>query len=399
MKQTILILIIIMFSVIWGWIGAYGVLKLSPETFTSLQKSPHRGESETQSIAASSLLAGENWERSVEQVDLISLENTITQTVSTIAPSVVSIVIKRDLVVYRSDPYGFFQRPTGTVSRQVGGGSWFFVKDDGTILTNKHVVQDTQAEYTVILNTGEEYDARVIALDPVNDLAIIKIDDQNRSFTSLPISEKLDDTQIWDFSIAVWNALAELQNSVSLWIVSGKNRTIQAGWDSLSWLLQTDAAINPWNSGWPLINLSGEVIAINTAIATNSNGIWFAYWLTQERVNYMIESIQESGRIMRPFIGINYIPNSQGVANQLWLASNKWVYIIDEAESVVDWSSAELAGLQPWDIILEVNKKELWVTITLSNIIQNSLPGDILELKVLKKNWEEKIIDLELWAM
>jgi len=389
MKQTILIIAIILFSLIWGGIWAYWVL-----TFLPTYNETVPWEQITQEIIDTAQ-SNTAW----EWANLLDLENTITQTVSTIAPSVVSIVIKRDLVVYRSDPYSFFQRPAGTVSRQVGGGSWFFIRDDGTILTNKHVVQDTSAEYTVILNTGEEYDAEVVALDPVNDLAIIKIDDQNRSFKPLPISENLENTQIWDFGLAVWNALAELQNSVSLWIISGKNRTIQAGWDSLSWLFQTDAAINPGNSGWPLINLSWEVIAINTAIASNSNGIWFAYWLTQDRVDYMLESISESGRIMRPFIGINYIPNSQGVANQLWLSSSQWVYIIDEAESVIEWSSAQQAGLEPGDIILEVDGKILWVTTTLSNIIQNSLPWDTLQLKVLKKSWEEKQISLELWAM
>jgi serine protease Do len=255
------------------------------------------------------------------------------------------------------------------------------------------------AQYTVILNTWEEYDAQVLALDPVNDLAIISIQDNVNEFLALPISTDLENIQIWDFSIAVGNALAELQNSVSLWIVSGKNRTIQAGWDSLSWLIQTDAAINPWNSGWPLINLQWEVIWINTAIASNSNGIWFAYGLTQERINYMLRSVAESGRIMRPFIGINYIPNSAGVANQLWLWSNKWVYIIDEVDSILVGSSADKAGLEPGDIILEVNEKSLWVNITLGYIIQNSLPWDILKLKVLKKSWEEKNINLELWAI
>jgi len=172
------------------------------------------------------------------------LENTINSTVEEIAPSVVSIIIKKDMVIYRSDPWGFFQQPAWTVNRKVGWGSGFFVKKDGTIITNKHVVQDIDAQYTVILNTWEEYDAKVIALDPVNDLAVIKITDTNRDFTALPLIESLDEVKVWDFWIAVWNALAEFQNSVSLWIVSGKNRTIEAGWDSLSWLLQTDAAIS-----------------------------------------------------------------------------------------------------------------------------------------------------------
>lgn len=387
MKQTLLITSIIFFSIIWGGIWAIWVLKYSPLLWDSspdtpsLQLSPQRGE---------------DWER--WQIDLLSLENTINSTVQDIAPSVVSIVIKKDLVVYRSDPYGFFQQPAGTVSRQVWWWSWFFVRDDGTIITNKHVVQDGSAQYTVILNTGEEYDAQVVALDPVNDLAVIKITDTSRTFIPLPLVETIEEIQIWDFGIAVWNALAEFQNSVSLWIVSGKNRTIQAWGDTLSGLIQTDAAINPGNSGGPLINLQWQVIGINTAIASNSNGIGFAYGLTQERVDYMLQSISESGRIMRPFIGINYISNSRGVAAELGLSTSQWVYIIDEAESVISWSSAESAGLEPWDIILEVDGKELGMQLNLSSIIQNSLPWDVLNLKVLKKSWAEVDIQLELWA-
>ncbi len=389
MKNTILIFALILFSLI-GWaIWAYWLINYFPIQEVTQDIEIIETNTAENTVAAEQL----------EQVDIVSLENTINETVKKIAPSVVSIVIKKDLVIYRSDPYGFFQQPAGTVSRQVGWWSWFFVSEDGIILTNKHVVQDTSAEYTVILNTWEEYDATVVALDPVNDLAVIKIQDEKNNFSPLPISQSLENIEVGDFGIAVWNALAELQNSVSLWIVSGKNRTIQAGWDSLSGLLQTDAAINPWNSWGPLINLSWEVIWINTAIASNSNGIGFAYGLTQQRVNYMLESISESGRIMRPFIGINYIPNSQGVANQLWLATTQWVYIVDETESILPWSSAEKAGLEPGDIILEVDGKLLWVNTTLSTIIQNSLPWDILKLKVLKKSWEEKEINLELWSM
>jgi len=313
MKNALLTFTLILFSVI-GWaIWAYWFINYFP----------------TQEVTQDAEIIATNTQENtataehVQQVDMVSLENIINETVKKIAPSVVSIVIKKDLVIYKSDPYGFFQQPAWTVSRQVGGWSGFFVSEDWIILTNKHVVQDTTAEYTVILNTGEEYDATVVALDPVNDLAVIKIQDLQNNFLPLPISSNLDNIEIWDFWIAVWNALAELQNSVSLWIVSGKNRTIQTGWESLSGLLQTDAAINPGNSWGPLINLFWEVIGINTAIASNSNGIWFAYWLTQERVDYMLRSIWESGRIMRPFIGINYIPNSQGVANQLWLASSQ----------------------------------------------------------------------------
>jgi len=388
MKQSIIIILVIMFSIIWWWIGAFSfsLLQLGNtlenfDTPAPISKTP---VSQNQEIP--------------QKIDLISLENTINETVIEIAPSVVSIVIKKDMVIYRSDPWGFFQQPAGTINRKVWWGSGFFVKKDGTIITNKHVVQDSEAEYTVILNTWEEYDADIVALDPINDLAVIKISDEQREFIPLNIVEDENKIQVWDFWIAVWNALAEFQNSVSLGIVSAKDRSIEAEWDTLSGLIQTDAAINPWNSGGPLINLEWNVIGINTAIASGSNGIGFAFTLTQDRIDYMLKSISESGRIMRPFIGINYIPNSPAVASELGLSIDYWVYIIDEAESIIPESSAQKAWLEPGDIILEVNEEKIGINLLLWNIIQNSLPGDILTLKVLKKSWSEKILELELWA-
>jgi serine protease Do len=228
----------------------------------------------------------------------------------------VSIVIKKDLVIYRSDPWGFFQQPAGSVSRKVGGGSGFFIREDGTILTNKHVVQDPSAEYTVILHDGREYPAEILALDPVNDLAVIQIRDEAETFTPLPVISE-DSTQIGQFVLAVGNALSEFQNSVSLGIISGKNRSIEAQNEVLSGLIQTDAAINPGNSGGPLLSTEGTVVGINTAIASNSDGIGFAIELTQAKIDYILKSIEESGRIKRPFIGINYILNSPGVAAEL----------------------------------------------------------------------------------
>ena len=390
MKQSLLIITIILFSLIWWGIGAYWVFKYLPSSSPISNHSSALLDNEENEIQWSPENISE------KQVDLISLENMITQTVKEIAPSVVSIVIKKDLVIYRSDPWGFFQQPTGTISRQVWGWSGFFIREDGTIITNKHVVQDQNAEYTVILSSWEEFDATVLALDPINDLAVIKLQTDRSDFPVLSVLEESGDVQIWQFSIAVWNALAEFQNSVSLWIISGKWRTIEAGWDTLSGLLQTDAAINPWNSGWPLINTSWEAIGINTAIASGSMGIWFAFALTQDRIDYMLKSIRESGRIKRPFIGINYIDNSPWVARELWLAVNEWVYIINEPESIVSWSSAETSWLEPWDIILEVNGAPIsWKELGI--IIQNSLPWDSLSLKVLKKSWESETLSLKLW--
>ena len=135
---------------------------------------------------------------------LRSLQESITHTANITAKSVVSIVISKDLVVYRSDPWGFFQQPTGTINRQVGGGSGFFIKKDGTILTNKHVGSDPNAQYTVILSDGTEYAAKVLATDPVNDLALIKIDvAENVILSPLHVLKQSQSPEIGSFAIAV----------------------------------------------------------------------------------------------------------------------------------------------------------------------------------------------------
>ncbi len=325
------------------------------------------------------------------------IEDNIAWIAEALGPSVVSIIINRDIIIYRSDPWWFFQEPNATVRRQVGGGSGFFIREDWLILTNKHVVQDTRSDYIVILSDGREFDAELIASDPLNDIAVIKINASEETFPVPSIVEQTDDIKIWSFSIAIWNALAEFQNSVSLGIVSGKNRSIEAEWTLLSNLIQTDAAINPGNSWGPLLNLDWKVIGINTAIAWRTNGIWFAIALTAPRIKYLLESIEKYGEIRRPFIGINYIANSPWVAQEFWLPIDYGAYVLEETGSIIAGSSAEKAWLNPGDIITHINNIELRSIQALASILQNSLPWDTLRLKV--RRWGEFLtIELELWA-
>lgn len=376
MKTFLLSFLLVIISVIAGWFWSYIFIQ-----------EVHNTTNSRWSISPLSVPQAPESMRDIE--------NNIAWIAEALGPSVVSIIINRDIVIYRSDPWWFFQEPNTTVRRQVGGGSGFFIREDGLILTNKHVIQDTRSDYTVILSDGREFEVEVIATDPLNDIAIIKIDAPWERFPVPSIVEETSDVRIWSFSIAIWNALAEFQNSVSLGIVSGKNRSIEAEWTILSNLIQTDAAINPGNSWWPLLSLDGEVIGINTAIAWRTSGIWFAIALTTSRIEYLLESIERYGEIRRPFIGINYIVNSPWVARELWLPLEYGAYILDEPKSIVAWSSADKAGLKPWDIITHVNKIELTTMHTLASILQNSLPWDNLELRLLR-NGETLNINLEL---
>ena len=169
-------------------------------------------------------------------------------------------------------------RQNGTTKQKVGAGSGFLVSQNGYILTNKHVVTDDAASYTVLLSTGKQIAARVVYKDSDDDLAIIKIEGQNYPTVDLGDSSQL---KLGQSVVAIGNALGEYNNSVSVGIISGLNRTITAGdsrgrAEQLTGVIQTDAAINPGNSGGPLIALSGKVIGINVATVMGSNSISFS---------------------------------------------------------------------------------------------------------------------------
>lgn len=329
--------------------------------------------------------------------NITSLQSDITKLVKDVSPSVVSIIIKKDLTVYRQDPFWFLQTPIWTVKRKIWWWTWFFISKDWKIITNKHVISDELAEYTVITNDWNEFDAKVIAQDPVNDLAILQVDISWKVYLPLDVISKNDELSIWQFAIAIWNTLAEYQNSVSLGVISWKNRTIWDDTIQLSGLIQTDAAINPGNSWGPLINLDWKVVWINTAIVSWAEWLGFSIPLTQNRISYILRSIEKYWSIKKPFIWINYIINSTWIQKELWLKFNYWAYIPDVKESIVPWSNAEKAGLQPWDLILEADWEEIDLDNTLNSIIQTKIPWDTIKLKVLKKNKEEKEIELILW--
>ena len=244
-----------------------------------------------------------------KNISITQLESEITDIVKDVSPSVVNIIISKELTVYKNDPFNFFRQPVGSIERKVWGGTGFFVSKDWIILTNKHVIQDQNAQYTVILNNWDEYPATILAKDPITDLAVIKID-TNKEIIPLEFINNYEgensQIQIWQFAIATGNALAEFQNSVSLGVISWINRTIEAENEKLSGLLQTDAAINPWNSWGPLINLDWKVMWINTAISGNAQWIGFSIPLSKTRVDFILKSIEKYGEIKKPFIWINY---------------------------------------------------------------------------------------------
>ncbi len=350
---------------------------------------------------------------------VFSEESVITDVIERVNPAVVSIVITKDVPIIEEyfenfdpfeefffDPFGGlfnFQVPRmrekGTEKREVGGGSGFFVSKDGLVVTNKHVVSDTEAEYTVLTNDGEKYEAEVLARDPVLDVAILKVKINDAPYLEFGDSSKI---KLGQKVIAIGNALGEFRNSVSVGVVSGLSRSIVAGdnfgrSELLEEVIQTDAAINPGNSGGPLLDINGKVIGVNVAVSQSAENIGFA--LPANLVKSVVDSVREHGEIIRPYLGVRYIQVTPAVKEKNNIPVDYGALVVrgDTAEelAVIPGSPADKAGIVENDIILEVDGVKLEEGKSLGLLIRQKNVGDIITLKVLSKG-EEKIIPVTL---
>ena len=345
-----------------------------------------------------------------EYVPEVSYEKAIISAVKEVSPSVVSIIITKELPIieeYWISPFEEFfgpgieipqYRQKGTKKQEVGGGSGFIVSEDGLILTNKHVVSDEEADYTVLTNDGEKFSATILARDPVQDLAIIKIkSDKKLKPVNLGDSSAL---QIGQTVIAIGNALGEFRNTVSVGVISGLGRTISASGggmvETLEDVIQTDAAINQGNSGGPLLNLKGEVIGINSATVIGAQSIGFSIPINKAKRD--IEQIQKTGKIVYPFLGVRYVLITEAIKekNNLPVDYGAWVTKGDQGEpAVTSGSAAEKAGLKNEDIILEFNGEKITTDNSLAKIITKYNPGEKVVLKILRDK-KEKTIEVVL---
>lgn len=321
--------------------------------------------------------------------------DTVISAVKKANPAVVSIIITRDVPKYtlsfKQDPGSLFKVPVytqnGTKSEKLGGGSGFIISSDGLIVTNKHVVQATDVNYTVYLTNGINYEATVLARDPVLDVAIIKINGSNLPYLTLGDSDLLE---VGQSVVAIGNALSELKNTVSVGVVSGLSRSIKAGdgngfSEKLDKVIQTDAAINSGNSGGPLLDLSGKVIGINVAVVKSSENIGFA--LPINSVKSVINSVKKTGKIARPFIGMRYVSINEEIQADKFLPVDYGVLIIkgkdDTEPAILPDSPAQSAGLKEGDIVLEVDGQRIDSENEFANIIRAKKIGAIMFLKVL----------------
>ncbi len=337
----------------------------------------------------------------------VAEESSTIDVVKSVQPAVVSVIGTQDFSKISSQPNFFspfgdffgFTTPQPQGKQDVSGASGFIVTSDGLILTNKHVVDNANIDYSVILNDGQRIDAQVLAKDPSLDLAILKIDKTNLPVVKLGDSDNL---QVGETVIAIGNVLNKYQNSVTKGIISGLSRTIQASDGSgqsevLEDTIQTDAAINQGNSGGPLLNLSGEVIGVNAAVSTEGQLLGFAIPINTAKQD--IESVKADGKIVKPFLGVRYaiIDESVKQANKLSVAYG--AIILRGSQSgelaVVPGSPADKAGLVENDIILEVDGGKITTENTLADILNQHKPGDTISLKVLHDG-EEKTVQATL---
>lgn len=322
--------------------------------------------------------------------DRIVLEESskVSDVAEQVSPSVVSISSSAKQI----DVFG-------RVFEAKGGGTGFIITSDGLIVTNKHVVDDAGAAYTVFTSNGDAHEAKILAKDPLNDLAVLKIEASGLPVVALGDSDAL---KIGQHVVAIGNALGEFSNSVTTGVISAKERQIQAQAgrgvvENLSGLLQTDAAINPGNSGGPLVNLAGQVIGINTAVAGGAENIGFAIPINV--VKKAIESVKTTGEIKRPQMGVRYVPITKELAKLNQLPADHGILIVRGADpaqlAVVPGSPADKAGLVEGDIITQIDNDTIDENHPLLAILTRYEIGQTVSLTVLHKG-ETKQIELQL---
>ncbi len=337
-------------------------------------------------------------------------DSVVVDVVKKASPAVVSIVVSKDvsrLQNFGLDPFGFdpfsqfFQQKNSSSSQkqepviqQVGAGSGFFVSEDGLILTNKHVVSDEKASYTVMTNDKKTLEAKVVARDPINDLAILKVDIQKAPTLKLADSTNLD---IGQKVIAIGYSLGQYQNTVTTGVVSGIGRSItagsMAGSEQLDGVIQTDAAINPGNSGGPLLNLAGAVIGINTAIDREGQLVGFA--IPSSDAFRALSSFQKNGKIARAYLGLRYVIITPELAKLQKLPKDFGALVV-RGDTVTDFAvqpggPADKAGLVENDIILSVDGKKIGPELSLVGALASKNPGDTVTLRVYHKGEEKDV--------
>jgi serine protease Do len=260
------------------------------------------------------------------------------------------------------------------------GGSGVIITSDGYIVTNNHVVSSAD-EIEVTLYDRRSYKVKVIGTDPSTDLALLKIDEKGLSILKLGDSDKVE---VGDWVLAGGNPF-NLSSTVTAGIISAKARNINILMDqqSIESFLQTDAALNPGNSGGALVNVQGELIGITSAIATPTGSYaGYSFAIPVNMVKKVIDDLLNYGVVQRGFLGITIRDMNSELAQRLGIKRTTGVYI----DSVMKGSAAEDAGIRPNDIIISIDGNDVGTSPQLQEIVSEHRPGDVLNIKVQRKN-------------
>ena len=303
---------------------------------------------------------------------VVQEESAVIDVVDKVSPAVVSILVK-------TTSFDFFSGPS---TYESGIGTGFIVDSTGLIVTNSHVVDDPTGEYTVVLKDGTEYKVEKIHLDQISDLAILEI--TARGLPKVELGDS-DSIRVGQKAIAIGNALGRFSNTVTVGVISGIARELEAnsglgGAKVYEDVLQTDAALNPGNSGGPLLNSAGQVVGINVATTYGADNISFA--IPVNTLKPVLEGFLKEGKIVRVYLGVSYKMITKEIAAINKLSEGAYI------AGIVGGSPAEKAGLVRGDIITKFSGTELKGHNTLSKMISKSKVGEKVEL-VLDRNGKE----------
>lgn len=327
-------------------------------------------------------------------------QEATVRAIKQVSPAVVSIAVFDNIETEITLEDGSIKKEMKKVSR--GSGSGFLISSDGLIITNRHIASAAsrdRGEYKVTLNSGKQYYGQFLGLDPLHDLALLRIYDRNLPVVTLGDSNKLT---VGTTVIAIGNSLGRYSNSATKGIISGLYRNVEAAGNNgttedLKNVMQTDAEINLGNSGGPLIDLEGKVVGINVAKDFGGNSIGFSIPVNEAKP--IIASARSNGRIIRARLGVRFVMLTPEIAEerQTSRTSGALLIISDKGETAITpGGPAEKVGLQADDIIFEIDGRPIDERLPLSSYINQFSPGKKLGLRVQRgKTIFTKIVTLD----